>query len=172
MRQRTKVSQLPLDQCGRGTSVGGESAAGGRLEAGGRELVMRATDDGVSCLYVSAEKGHLEVVKALLEAGGRELVMLTADGGLSCLYISAQEGHQEVVRARSLSVFLSSYSGPVRPEAVLPDRALCLPTFSHFLMSIVKKNFLSLPPSQRERPLSPAVTPEAMAALSSLTSIL
>ena len=26
---------------------------------------------------------------------------------------------------------------PVRPEAVLPDRALCLPTFSHF--SIVNK---------------------------------
>jgi hypothetical protein len=32
---------------------------------------------------------------------------------------------------------------PVRPEAVLPDRALCLPTVSHFL--IVNKT--SLPPS-------------------------
>jgi hypothetical protein len=34
---------------------------------------------------------------------------------------------------------------PVRPEAVLPDRdrALCLATFSHFL--IVKKNSFSLP---------------------------
>ena len=32
---------------------------------------------------------------------------------------------------------------PVRPEVVLPDRALCLPTFSHFL--IVNK-LLSLPP--------------------------
>ena len=31
---------------------------------------------------------------------------------------------------------------PVRPEAVLPDRALCLPTFSHFL--IVNKTSLSL----------------------------
>jgi hypothetical protein len=31
---------------------------------------------------------------------------------------------------------------PVRPEAVLPDRALCLPNFSHFL--IVNKT--SLPP--------------------------
>ncbi len=30
----------------------------------------------------------------------------------------------------------------VRPEAVLPDRALCLPTFSHFL--IVNKTNLSL----------------------------
>jgi hypothetical protein len=31
---------------------------------------------------------------------------------------------------------------PVRPEAVLPDRALCLPTLSHFL--IVNKTSLSL----------------------------
>jgi hypothetical protein len=31
---------------------------------------------------------------------------------------------------------------PVRPRAVSPDRALCLPTFSHFL--IVNKTSLSL----------------------------
>ena len=31
---------------------------------------------------------------------------------------------------------------PERPEAVLPDRALCLPTFSHFL--IVNETSLSL----------------------------
>jgi hypothetical protein len=40
---------------------------------------------------------------------------------------------------------------PVRPGAVSPDRALCLPTFSHFL--IVNKTSLSrslsLPPRQR-----------------------
>ena len=36
-----------------------------------------------------------------------------------------------------------SYVGPVRPEAVLPDRALCLPTFIHFL--IVNKTSLSDP---------------------------
>jgi len=33
-------------------------------------------------------------------------------------------------------MYSPSYAGPVRPEAVLPDRALCLPTFSHFSMSI------------------------------------
>ena len=33
---------------------------------------------------------------------------------------------------------------PVRPEAVLPGRALCLPTFSHFL--IANKTSLSLSP--------------------------
>ena len=43
------------------------------------------------------------------------------------------------------SIRRPSYAGPVRPvrpEAVLPDRALYLPTFSHFL--IVNKTSLSL----------------------------
>jgi len=34
---------------------------------------MMTRDNGVSCLMISTEKGHLDVVKALLEAGGREL---------------------------------------------------------------------------------------------------
>ena len=38
-------------------------------------------------------------------------------------------------------VIVHIYTTPVRPEAVLPDRALCLPTFSHFL--IVNKTSLS-----------------------------
>jgi len=46
------------------------------VEAGGRELLMLTTDDGISCLHLSAEKGHLEVAKLLSEAGGRELLML------------------------------------------------------------------------------------------------
>jgi len=49
------------------------------VEAGGRKLVILSRDDGVSCLYISAREGHVDVVKAQLEAGGRELVMLTAD---------------------------------------------------------------------------------------------
>jgi hypothetical protein len=51
-------------------------------------------DGGFSCLYVSAQEGHLEVVK-----GGRELVMLTTDNGESCLFISAANGHLEAVKA-------------------------------------------------------------------------
>ncbi len=69
------------------------------LEVGGRELAVMTRNDGVSCLMISAEKGHLEVVNALLEAGGRELVMLTRGDGVSCLYFSAQKGHLEVVNA-------------------------------------------------------------------------
>ena len=55
------------------------------LEVGGGELAMMTRNDGVSCLWISAKKGHLEVVKALLEVGGRELLMLTADNRASCL---------------------------------------------------------------------------------------
>ena len=69
------------------------------LEAGGRELLMLTTDDGASCLMVSAQNGHLEVVRALLEAGGRELLMLTRDDGVSCLWISAHKGHLDVLNA-------------------------------------------------------------------------
>jgi ankyrin repeat protein len=54
-------------------------------------------DTGASCLWISAQNGHLQVVKALLEAGGRELLMLTEDDGASCLHISAAKGHLEVV---------------------------------------------------------------------------
>jgi hypothetical protein len=48
------------------------------------------------------------------------------------------------VKSSSLYGSLSLHSlslEPVRPEAVLPDRALCLPTFSHFF--IVNKTPLS-----------------------------
>jgi ankyrin repeat protein len=54
------------------------------LEAGGSELVMQTRDDGFSCLDISAENGHADVVRALLVAGGRELVISTK-WGFSCL---------------------------------------------------------------------------------------
>jgi hypothetical protein len=40
---------------------------------------MLTVDNRVSCLWISAHIGHLEVVNTLLEAGGRELLMLTVD---------------------------------------------------------------------------------------------
>jgi hypothetical protein len=36
------------------------------LEVGGRELAMMTRDDGGSCLMISEQEGHLDVVKALL----------------------------------------------------------------------------------------------------------
>jgi hypothetical protein len=64
-----------------------------------------------------------------------------------------------------------------RPEAVLPDRALCLPTFSHFL--IVNKLSpsrgdlppLSLPPSLPPS-LSPSLPPSQCVFSHTLTSFL
>jgi hypothetical protein len=49
---------------------------------------MLTRDNGLSCRLISAEKGHLDVMKALLEAGGRELVMLTTPDGASCFSIA------------------------------------------------------------------------------------
>ena len=60
---------------------------------------MLTADDGVSCLWIRAQDGHLDVVNALLEAGGRELAMMTTDNGASCLMISAQIGHLDVTNA-------------------------------------------------------------------------
>ena len=68
------------------------------LEAGGRELLMLTADGGFSCLYISAKKGHLEVVNALLEAGGREPLMLTADDRSSCLSVARRANQGEVFR--------------------------------------------------------------------------
>jgi hypothetical protein len=49
---------------------------------------------------------------------------------------------------RRVGVWYSpSHAGDVRPEAVLPDRALCLPTFSHFLIVNKTSLSLSLPPN-------------------------
>ena len=61
---------------------------------------MLTADNGVSCLWISAQHGHLEVANALLEAGGRELVMLTRNNGASCLMASAENGNLEVVNAQ------------------------------------------------------------------------
>jgi hypothetical protein len=59
---------------------------------------MLTADDGSSCLMVSSQNGHLEVVNALLEAGGRELLMLTMNNGLSCLSVARRANQGEVFR--------------------------------------------------------------------------
>jgi hypothetical protein len=65
-------------------------------------------------------------------------------GGLSPLvfYPPAKAGH--MAKRRVGLEYSPSMLEPVRPGALLPDRALCLPTFSHFV--IVNKTSLSLPP--------------------------
>jgi hypothetical protein len=51
------------------------------LEVGGCDLAIMTRNDGVSCLYMSAENGHPDVVQV--------------DDGVSCLLISAANGHLE-----------------------------------------------------------------------------
>jgi hypothetical protein len=56
-----------------------------------------------------------------------------------------QAGHK--AKRREGVEYSPSMLEPVRPGAVSPDRALCLPTFSHFL--IVNKTSLSLSQSKQ-----------------------
>jgi hypothetical protein len=49
---------------------------------------------------------------------------------------------------------------PVRPGAVSPDRALCSPTFSHFVIVNKTSLFLSLPPPLTPHP--PTNIPRAL----------
>jgi len=44
------------------------------IEAGGKELVMMADNNGVSSLWMASQIGHVECVRALIEAGGREIL--------------------------------------------------------------------------------------------------
>jgi hypothetical protein len=52
--------------------------------------------ESVSCLYISAQWGHLDVLKALLDAVGRDLLLLTRDDGACCLSV-ARHANQGVV---------------------------------------------------------------------------
>ena len=78
-------------------------AAGARCAGAWRELVMLTEDDGASCLLISAEEGHLKVVKALLEVGGRKLLLLTADDGGSCLSVAPEAKRGEVFRVLEMA---------------------------------------------------------------------
>ena len=75
--------------------------------------------------------------------------LCTRECGVICVYLHVPV--YTYLHTSSLSLSLSlplslSFSlGPVRPEGVLPDRALYLPTSSHFVS--VNKASLSLPPS-------------------------
>ncbi len=51
----------------------------------GKELVMRAENEGCSCLHIACQNRRLEIVQYLSETWGRELVMMTDSQGHSCL---------------------------------------------------------------------------------------
>jgi ankyrin repeat protein len=53
--------------------------------------------DGATPLYIAAQEGHLEVVKALMAHPELDFDV-AEEGGATPLYIAAQEGHWEIVR--------------------------------------------------------------------------
>ena len=75
--------------------------------------------------------------------------MVWTDGGLSPLVSTHPPGGPGHMAKRRVGVeYWLSMLEPVRPKAVSPDRALCLPTFSHFVIvnktSLIHRLSLSL----------------------------
>jgi len=65
--------------------------------------------------------------------------------GPPCLPTRQKAGH--MAKRRVGVEYSPSMLEPVRPGAVSPDRALCLPTFSHFLIVNKPSLLLSAPPT-------------------------
>jgi hypothetical protein len=64
---------------------------------------------------MSAQNGHLDVVKVLLEAGGRELLMLTRPDGASCLSIARRTNQGEVCRVLEMECQNAGLSPKEKP---------------------------------------------------------
>ena len=91
--------------------------------SGGESLLhLRTFDFGLSCLHISAQHGHLEVVRALLDFGGVSLLLLKNYTGATCLHFAAGRGKLEVVQA------LVKDAGTALPALVEADssRLTCL----------------------------------------------
>ncbi len=88
---------------------------------------MLTSDNGASCLFISALNGHLEAVNALLEAGGRELLMLTADDDADCGSAGAEPTSPSAATPAPNTISCSS----VQP---MPDAAFKL--YSSPLLSV------------------------------------
>ena len=87
------------------------------LEAGGRELVMLTKGDGASCHYVSAENGHVDVVRACWQKRRRVL----PHSPVPALPLKRQliVPLQSAQRRRNLIVFNDTLEGPRAPAALL-----------------------------------------------------
>ncbi len=89
-----------------------------------RKLLMQTNDNGISCLWASAQAGHVYVVQTLLtfammSRGSdlvRDVLMQTSNNRSSCLYASADKGHVHIVR-----VLLLAAGDAARDLAMLTD---------------------------------------------------
>lgn len=57
------------------------------------ELAARQNQDGETALYVSAEKGHVEVVCEILKASDVQSAGLKASNSFDAFHIAAKQGH-------------------------------------------------------------------------------
>uniref|UniRef100_A0A6U4XN78 Uncharacterized protein n=2 Tax=Hemiselmis andersenii TaxID=464988 RepID=A0A6U4XN78_HEMAN len=61
-------------------------------------MLMTATNNGASCLYIAASNGHVAVVEYLLEKGGKQLLTMTTKDKWTCAHIASKNGHLEVLK--------------------------------------------------------------------------
>ncbi|ONM56408.1 Ankyrin repeat family protein [Zea mays] len=62
------------------------------------ELAARQNQDGETALYVSAEKGHVEVVCEILKASDVQSAGLKASNSFDAFHIAAKQGHLDVLK--------------------------------------------------------------------------
>ena len=78
-------------------AVCGDEAVAQYLIAHGADVDYRDPVNGVTPLFIAAERGHDAIVRALLDAGADK--DLAAHDGATPLFIAADNGHDAVVRA-------------------------------------------------------------------------
>ncbi|PWZ37005.1 Ankyrin repeat-containing protein [Zea mays] len=62
------------------------------------ELAGRTNQDGETALYVSAEKGHVEVVCEILKASDVQSAGIKASNSFDAFHIAAKQGHLDVLK--------------------------------------------------------------------------
>ena len=61
-----------------------------------RERMVRK--DGITCLHIACNEGHVEIVRELVRVGGEDLLAIMSTDGESCLHIACGRGHLAVVK--------------------------------------------------------------------------
>ncbi|GIL68375.1 hypothetical protein Vafri_21672 [Volvox africanus] len=80
----------------RAAEVGDLDGVQAAIKAGGNVLMAKHAQDAATPLFMAAQKGHLEVVRALV--GGGAALDAAKTSGCTALHIAAMSGHTEVVR--------------------------------------------------------------------------
>jgi len=60
------------------------------MQADGKALLLKTSDDGYSCLHLASKEGHVEVVEVQVQADSEVLLLNTSAEGASCLHLASQ----------------------------------------------------------------------------------